>query len=446
MAQPPIEGPMTRLTEGANEGGQEIDLSTKTPLNEKELARKKEGFYITGAAGPGSSPDVGVGGSVLALLYWNGARQEPLFSYTPYKHNMAIVFSYMSKGFINAGLFWDAPYFMGSPFRLYAELQAVIIPVMPYYGVGVRTMEPLSHPDGSPYESYQLYESDLRKVEQGNTMSHYNYYDLKKYFSDLFIQRDIAGGAVRLLGGFKFAQYQISDYSSRRVSYKLDGQEITATMGDTRLKNDFEAGNISGFEGGWNNSLALGAAYDTRDLESYPRSGMFHDITFLYYTPALGSATAYSATSLALRFYTSPFSFADLVFAARLNLAYKEGDIPFYAYSPIQYTDREYTFMGGMRGYMGGRFAGPHTAIANVEMRYRFWSVSGKKSEFDFALAPFADFIRIDDTPQQLRLTGFAISYGAGLRIVWNQATVIVVDYGVSSESHGLYLTVRQIF
>lgn len=52
-------------------------------------------------------------------------------------------------------------------------------------------------------------------------------------------------------------------------------------MRQTKLKADNETGEIHGFRGGWDNSVRLGLAYDTRDLEPNPRSGMFHDLLFV---------------------------------------------------------------------------------------------------------------------------------------------------------------------
>ncbi len=423
-----------------------VDLSTKKRISERELKRKKEGFYITGAAGPGSSPDAGFGGSAILFLYSNGQKDHPLFPYTPYFHNVAFLLSYMSKGFFNTALFWDAPYFRSSPFRLYADLQYIQNPVTQYYGTGSSTMGRLSDAQGNIYTNLRDYENDLRAVQQGTTMSHYNYFYLEKYFGRFIVQRDLGGGATRLLGGFKFEKRIIHDYTNATVEYSVGGNRVQAQMGQTRLSRDFEAGTIAGFDGGWSNSVVFGVAYDTRDLEPYPRSGVFHDLALAYRTPYLGSDFEFTELTTGHRFYYSPFQDIDLVLAARFAASYKWGNVPFFGYADIQHTDREYNSMGGMRGYRESRFMGPFTTYANFEARYLFWSFFPGEQIFDLSLAPFLDCIRVFDEPRQWSATDFAFSYGAGLRLTWNQATVFVFDFAFTPESSGFYMVVRQLF
>ncbi len=44
------------------------------------------------------------------------------------------------------------------------------------------------------------------------------------------------------------------------------------------------------------------------------------------------------------------------------------------------------------------------------------------------------------------RLERFRNGQGAGFRVAWNQATIIVVDYGVSREGSSLYVNFNQPF
>ena len=425
----------------------DIDLSKKTRLSDRELSKKKEGGYVTGIAGPGSSPDTGFGATAILLYYYNGKKDDPLFPYTPYLHNIGALFTYMSRGFLQLAFLWDAPYFLHSPYRITVEVWHTMNPVAQYYGVGTRTMQPLRHPDGTTYSRMTDYDNDLRNISAGTTYSHYNYYNLQDTLGKLTVQRDFLGGMFRLLGGVNIDHFNIKDYSDQTVTVtKPSGSRKKADMLTTRLKEDHLSGKIRGFNGGWNNSVLLGLSYDTRDLEPYPRTGMFHDIVFMYTAKALGSQFDWAEATTALRFYHSPFRALDLVLAGRVSYTARFGEIPFYGMTGIRYTDKSTTSMGGMRGYRDRRFMGPFVALANFEIRTKFAQARPGDQLFEFALAPFFDIGRVSDTMQEMALNNWVYSYGAGIRITWNQSTVFVLDFGFSPEDFGFYMQVRQIF
>lgn len=424
-----------------------LDLAQKPRLSERELKKKREGSYFTGAAGPGASPDSGWGGSVVGFWYYNGDQDDILFPYTPYLHSIGMIVSYMSKGYFNTGIRWDAPFFMRSNFRLTVEAQLFLNPVAQYYGTGSASLAPLELPDGTVYTRMEDYEAALKTISGGATDSHYNYYDSKDYYGKVQVQRSFAGGIFRVLGGLNFRYVDIADYSFHDVTVNsADGSSAPATQNETLLHKDYAAGKITGLEGGWNNSLMLGLAYDTRDLEPFARKGMFHDISLMHTTKILGSVADYTELTSALRFYWSPFSEIDLVLGSRLSYTMRFGDIPFYAMTQLQYTDKQMNAMGGMRGFRDRRFMGPFVALGNFEARWTFWTLTAGEEIFDFTLAPFVDVGRVYDTLEQTTLEELKYSYGAGLRLTWNQATVICFDFGFSEEDFGFYLTINQVF
>jgi len=63
-----------------------------------------------------------------------------------------------------------------------------------------------------------------------------------------------------------------------------------------------------------------------------------------------------------------------------------------------------------------------------------------------FIAAPFFDAGRPYDALGQLSLRHWRASYGGALRIAWNLATIVTVDYGLSSEDTGLYINFNHIF
>jgi hypothetical protein len=65
---------------------------------------------------------------------------------------------------------------------------------------------------------------------------------------------------------------------------------------------------------------------------------------------------------------------------------------------------------------------------------------------FGLIAVPFVDVGRVFDDVGQTTLSGWRRSQGAGLRIAWNEATIVMIDYGFSDEDQGLYLNFNHIF
>jgi hypothetical protein len=59
---------------------------------------------------------------------------------------------------------------------------------------------------------------------------------------------------------------------------------------------------------------------------------------------------------------------------------------------------------------------------------------------------PFVDIGRVFDDVGQTTLAGWKRAQGGGLHIAWNEATLIVIDYGFSDEDAGLYLNFNHMF
>jgi outer membrane protein assembly factor BamA len=56
--------------------------------------------------------------------------------------------------------------------------------------------------------------------------------------------------------------------------------------------------------------------------------------------------------------------------------------------------------------------------------------VKVKKQRFAFGIAPFFDAGTVRDNWQDLNFKNIKTSYGGGLRIAWNQSTILSFDYG----------------
>jgi hemolysin activation/secretion protein len=122
---------------------------------------------------------------------------------------------------------------------------------------------------------------------------------------------------------------------------------------------------------------------------------------------------------------------------------------PFFSMNLLPFTEDPKTGMGGfrtLRGYSQDRFVGPVMAFGNVEARWTFATFDAVGQHFAMMLAPFVDFGRVFDRVSRTSLNGWAQSQGAGLRVAWNQATIVMFDYGVSQEGSALYVNFGHIF
>ena len=99
-----------------------------------------------------------------------------------------------------------------------------------------------------------------------------------------------------------------------------------------------------------------------------------------------------------------------------------------------------------LRGYRQNRFVGPVIALTNYEVRWTFVKFHALGQGFGLIVAPFLDIGRVFDTTGQTTLAGWARTQGAGLRIAWNEATIIMMDYGFSDEDSALYINFNHIF
>ncbi|WP_367899121.1 hypothetical protein AB3N61_04605 [Leptospira sp. WS58.C1] len=90
------------------------------------------------------------------------------------------------------------------------------------------------------------------------------------------------------------------------------------------------------------------------------------------------------------------------------------------------------TFWGAFRWIVAPEFS------QNVIRTYDYPNGTSKRTQ-DYQ----ADLI---NGYHDISTKGYKFSYGAGLRIIWNQATVILIDYAKSREDSQLFIDIGQIF
>ncbi len=227
-------------------------------------------------------------------------------------------------------------------------------------------------------------------------------------------------------------------------------------------------------DGTWMNYFKAGLVYDTRDNIASPNRGMWTEAV-VQYAPDFEQSGLYDhAKFTVIHRHYLPVKEETLVFAYRL--AYQQtlwGDVPFYA-QPILSTAflRAATNQGlggasTLRGILRNRVVGDGIALANVEMRYRFWNFRLWNQDLYVATNVFFDMGRVVD-PIDLDYDGidfgddnssdyfdegsesFHNSVGAGLKIALNYNFVLSIDYGKALDERdgnaGTYIRLNYLF
>jgi hypothetical protein len=426
----------------------------KRPLRSDDYARKKEGGYFTGLPLANYDPTTGVGFGARAYYYFDGYRSDPLFGLAPYQHRLIAQVFATSRGAQDQLLDYDAPNFLGSLFRVRATLEYEAANVWPYYGVGSRTLAPLSFP-GAPGQTFgqlSAYQAALGRVQRnGSTYALYNSIGFQRPTLQLGVERLLFGGVLRPLVGVGLAYDRLTDFTGQLTDATgYTGASVRAPEATTLFAADCAAHRILGCGGGFDNVLRLALSLDTRDFEPDPNDGVYAELSSEIGTKALGSQYDYLRVMLSVRGFYSPIpKYADLVIAVRGLYEVQSSGTPFFSQVWLPFIDDNHEGLGGfrtLRGYDQDRFVGPVIALSNFELRWTFTHVKALKQDFGLMLVPFLDMGRVFDNVPQTSFVNWKRAQGAGFRIAWNEATVLMADYGVSDEGSGLYLNFNHIF
>lgn len=428
-------------------------LKNKKPVDLKEIEKKKEGSYFTGLGVPASNPDLGLLGVFFLSYYINGYPDNPYYYYTPYLHQISAVTIHSTKGLHLYGVVWKAPYFMQTSNKIYMNLNYSKNITAQYFGIGEKTMNNLKAPSGKTFSTYKEYFTEIKDIENGYTDSYYNNYIDERVDYDVAVYRDIKNSGFKISYGVLISKFWIYDYTDMKVPAYNNANEDDikdAINNKTLLREEYEMGLINGYKGGWDNSLKIGIAYDTRDLEPNPRRGQYHDINLKLSNPAWGSDFNYYELTSAVRFYYSPIpQIADFIVAIRGVYSVKSGNIPFFTMDRITFSGRSIEGLGGtntLRGYLEPRFVAPVMNFYNFEMRYIFHHFHAWNQYFELMLVPFFDIGRVFNDVNNTTLKNYKYSYGAGFRIGWNQSTIIAMNLGFCDEGTGFYVNADHIF
>lgn len=465
-----------------------FEISEKKRLSVKDAQNKKEGWFMTGVGGPFSDPNSGAGFGGRVFLFNNGKKEDPFFEYTPYRHRVFLNLSNTTKSAQYHQLDWDAPFIFDSKWRARANLIYDRNPNNLFFGIGEDSMKGLTYRDRTDPSQPQIYNGRFQEREdalsyrrpaglnevlyvdnptlnsaltnaaplpnmrnQYVTDKKYNRYELIIPQINASLENSFFGGVVRAVVGTRLSNNIVKTYDGtlQRASDPFwkdtplsiaNIADIPTVQGKTKVTEDTERGKIVGKDGGYVNLARFGLVYDTRDFEPDPSKGVFAEVTHERSTKAIGSHYEFNRTYGSFRVFYSPFPkiFNKLVFAGRVSFVHSAGTLPFFEYRNMWSTEGGLSGLGGrttLRGYMQDRFVGPNMGFGNLELRYRFLELPG----FTFNIAPLFDFGRVWDTLGSITsktvTEGYKYSYGLGLRIIWNQSTVIYAEWARSRET-----------
>lgn len=197
-----------------------------------------------------------------------------------------------------------------------------------------------------------------------------------------------------------------------------------------KMDNQYLLNNkVLGSNGGNYYGVGVQAIWDTRDNIFFPNDGKYTSLKFMSYP--IGELIYYT-TELDIKSYTS-FS-KNRVLAGQVYFNNAIGEVPFYALPQLggQYK---------MRGYYQGRYT--DNAYFSIQLEYRqyFW--------WRFGYAVFGSVGTVAPSPDKYQISEMKISYGAGLRFLFNEDQMVNIrmDLGITREGDtGVYFGIGEAF
>ncbi len=396
-------------------------------MSDADTEKKREGRYITGIPLANYTSDTGLGLGAGLWLYNNGARDSEHFRRTPYYTKIYLQYFATTLGWEYDTIKLDMPYVAGSRYRLRLEMMYERDIDRKYFGSGDLSQRPLPAPTYSDY---------LKRLEQaeplgpGSTNRAYHRYKIVKPVLLIEIERELTS-SFKMMSGIGFHKANITTFGGKTI----DAGGQTKIQGPTLLELDAPAG----INGGWTNYLRFGIAYDTRDFELAPKNGWYADVTGELSHSAIGSDFSYARETITVRRYQTILP--RTVLAARGAYSVFQGTPPFFTMSTIGFFHHRPSALGGgrtIRGYKMGRFTGRAMALANAEIRHDILEGTWGSQHFLYTVVAFADGGRAFASGTKASFADWKGAAGGGLRIAWNQATIINATYGASGEDSNI--------
>lgn len=416
----------------------------------------KEGIAIAGLPVLAYDADMGFQyGLILNLQHFGDGTLYP-----EYKHNYYFEVSRFTRGSGVNQFFFDSKYLIPGNIRLTADISYLTEKALDFYG----------------FNGYEVaFHEDFMDDGSDDYISRMFYRHERKWFRFITdFQGYIKSEKLRWLAGISIYNIKTKSVDIEKLNKKKpDAKKLP----EIPLLYDHYVG--WGFisekekDGGHTNFLKLGLVYDTRDNESNPTRGLWDEVIVMT-APSFLLNKEFAFTKLAV----THRQYLNLV-KRKLTFCYLlsyqgtiQGETPFYlqpllisSYSLSTKSDG----LGGaktLRGILRNRAVGDGFVYGNFELRWKFFETVVLKQNFYFALHGFMDAgqvvqpVAVDRglLPEGIVISDYFdadqdaphISYGAGLRIAWNENFIIAVDYGFAADRRdgrrGLYLGINNLF
>lgn len=401
-------------------------IAKEKRLSEEDLKDKKEGIYVTGIPDISSDPINGIGIGAEGQIFINGKKNDPFFAYTPYRAQLNLTAVYTTKDQRELQLEFEIPYIFNTKWRLHGEIGYSVDPNQLYFGVTEKSLQPFSN-----NASYGDYENSLT-----GSKAFYNTYQQKEAVFNFIFERTFWKSKMRAFLGFELS----------KASY-------TTPLNDSSLLHkDYLAGIITGYGDVLIPIYQTGLIYDTRDLEDDPTQGSFAEIINEAAPGGLGSPFSFDKLFFHYKYFNRilPDKLKKVVFAGWVGMNYVMGNAPFFEFQDAESSEKTIEVLGGpqtLRGYVQGRFAARVVEFDDFELRCRFGQCNVFKQHFTFSGVPFFDMGGVWDSFSRIsNIQNFRFSEGLGLRIGWNENTVLRFDYAISKEGNQFFFGLQQPF
>ncbi len=430
-------------------------------MSDADLEKKREGTFFTGIPDFSSDPVTGFGFGLRSNVYWNGERTNPLFPYTPYLAKLKANAAYYTSNARELVLSLDVPYYKGTRWRFKIDFKAQQNPANLYFGLTESTLGQLRLPSDEnttfpTYSDFNRARKTLRPGEVGEaafvTDALSNRFRETEFMLNLKADYALGKGKWRIMGGYEIQHLSYSTFEGLEAEAinPTTGENINAPNGFSLLRRDFDQGLISGLNGGWVSILQTALIFDTRDFEPDPTKGYYFEIANEFSNPIIGSQFNFDKLFIQGRAYQKLPIGKRTVIAGRFGAGNIFGNnAPFFEFQDQWSPDGSINALGGrqsLRGYRANRFLARSMWFTNVELRVRLAETKLGKQRFAFGVAPFFDAGTVRDRWQDLNFKNIKTSYGGGLRIAWNQSTILSFDYGHSKEDRLFYFGIGQAF
>ena len=433
-------------------------------MSAADLAKKKEGTFITGIPDFSSDPVTGFGLGIRSNFYWNGKRSNPFFAYTPYLAKLKANVAYYTSNARELILSLDVPYYKGTRWRFKIDFKAQQNPANLYFGSAESTLGELRLPStpngGQTYTTYSAFDKARKTLRPGDfgeagfvTDALSNRFRETEYMLNLKADYALGKkGIWRIMGGYEIQHLSYKTFEGTEADAidPITKQEIKAPNGTSLLRRDFQQGLVSGLDGGWVSIIQTALIFDTRDFEPDPTRGYYFEAANEFSNPVIGSEFSFNKLFFQGRFYKKIPLGPRTVLGGRVGVGNIFGkNAPFFELQDQWSPDGSINSLGGkqsLRGHRANRFLARSLAFVNVELRVRLAETTIGKQRFAFGIAPFFDAGTVRNNWQDLNFSNIKTSYGGGLRIAWNQSTILSFDHGFSKEDKLFYLGIGQAF